>query len=76
MKKLLLTALALIPAMTFAANADWVESIEYLSNGKELEVTFAVNDGEERSANINVVFVDAWGDEHTAECVLTQKGLE
>ena len=64
------------PSISLSANEIWVESIEYLSNGKELEVTFAVNDGAERSANIKVVFVDAWGDEHTAECVLTQKGLE
>ncbi len=64
------------PGIRLSANENWVESIEYLSNGKELEVTFAVNDGAERFANINVVFVDAWGDEHTAECVLTQKGLE
>lgn len=64
------------PSISLSADENWVESIEYLSNGKELEVTFAVNDGAERSANIKVVFVDAWGDEHTAECVLTQKGLE
>lgn len=64
------------PNMTFSANEDWVESIVYLGNGKELEVTLSANNHDDRSAYINVLFVDAWGDEHNAECVLTQKGLE
>lgn len=64
------------PSITISADQNWVESIVYLSNGKELEVTLAANGGAERSAHVKVVFVDAWGDAHHAECVLTQKGLE
>jgi hypothetical protein len=64
------------PGITLSADANWVESVVYLGNGKELEVTFAANDGAERSANIKVLFEDAWGDTHEAVCVLTQKGLE
>ena len=64
------------PGITISASENWVYGVEYLANGKELEVTFAANDGAERSAHVKVVFVDAWGDAHEAECVLTQKGLE
>lgn len=64
------------PGITLSANENWVEKIEYLGNGKELEVTLTANGGAERSAHVSVVFVDAWGDAHEAECVLTQKGLE
>lgn len=64
------------PGITFSADADWVSGIEYLGNGKELEVGFTANDGIKRTANVTVLFVDAWGDEYKAECVLTQKGLE
>lgn len=64
------------PGLSFSANENWVESVVYLGNGKELEVILAANDGAERTANVTVLFVDAWGDEHIAECVLTQKGLE
>lgn len=64
------------PSITLSANENWVQGVEYLANGKELEVSFAANGGAERSAYIKVVFVDAWGDKHEAECVLTQKGLE
>lgn len=64
------------PGLTISADAEWISSIEYLGNGKELEVVLSANDGVERSANVAVLFVDAWGDEHKAECVLTQKGLE
>ncbi len=64
------------PGLTISANAEWISGIEYLGNGKELEVVLSANDGVERSANVAVLFVDAWGDEHKAECVLTQKGLE
>ena len=64
------------PGITISASETWVEKVEYLGNGKELEVSLSANDGVERSANIEVVFVDAWGDEHKAECVLTQNGLE
>lgn len=62
--------------LSLSANANWVKSVVFLGNGKELEVTLAANGGAERSAHIKVVFVDAWGDAHEAECVLTQKGLE
>jgi hypothetical protein len=64
------------PGIHLSAAGNWVESVSYLANGKELEVVLAANGGAERSANIKVVFVDAWGDKHEAECVLTQKGLE
>lgn len=64
------------PSITISADANWVEKIEYLGNGKELEVTLTANGGAERSAHVKAVFVDAWGDAHEAECVLTQKGLE
>ena len=64
------------PGITLSADVNWVEKIEYLSNGKELEVILAANGGAERSAHVKVVFVDAWGDAHEAECVLTQNGLE
>ena len=64
------------PGITLSANENWVYGVEYLANGKELEGTLAANDGAERSAHVKVVFVDAWGDAHEAECVLTQKGLE
>lgn len=64
------------PGITLSADENWVESVVYLANGKELEVTLAANGGVERSAHIKVLFVDAWGDSHEAECVLTQKGLE
>ena len=64
------------PGITISADANWVEKIEYLGNGKELEVAFTANGGAERSAHVKVVFVDAWGDAYEAECVLTQKGLE
>ena len=60
------------PGITLSADQDWVEGITYLGNGKELEVALAANGGDERSAHIKVLFVDAWGDEHKAECVLTQ----
>jgi hypothetical protein len=63
------------PAMTFAANADWVESIEYMSNGTHLAVKFSANGAEERSANITVTFTDAWGVVSSTECVLTQKSF-
>ena len=64
------------PGLTVSADENWVESLVYLGNGKELEATLSANDGAERSTHIKVLFVDAWGDPHTAECVLTQKGLE
>lgn len=63
------------PNITFSADAEWVEGFEYLGNGVALEVTIAANGGAERSANIKVVFVDAWGDAHSSECVLTQKAF-
>ena len=61
------------PGMTLSADVDWVENVVYLGNGTELEVTLAANGGEERTATITVLFVDAWGNEHYATCVLTQK---
>ena len=64
------------PSITLSASEDWVKKLEYLGNGKELEVTLSANDGVERTANVTVLFVDAWGEEYKAECVLTQKGLE
>ena len=64
------------PSISLSADQNWVESVVYLGNGQELEVTLAANDAAERSAHIKVLFVDAWGDPYEAECVLTQKGLE
>ena len=64
------------PGLTISADENWVKSLVYSGNGKELAVLLSANDGVERSANIKVVFVDAWGDAHEAGCVLTQKGLE
>ena len=64
------------PGITISADQNWVEKVEYLGNGQELAVSLTANGGVERSAHIKVVFVDAWGDAHEAECVLTQKGLE
>lgn len=64
------------PSITLSANENWVEGVTYLGNGKELEVTLSANGGAERSAYVKVLFEDAWGDKHEAECVLTQKGLE
>ena len=61
------------PTMTFSANEDWVESVEYMSNGTHLAVKFSANGAEERSVNILVTFTDAWGVETVADCVLTQK---
>ena len=63
------------PYITFSADADWVEGIEFLGNGGQLEVTLAANGGEERSANITAVYVDAWGDSHSAVCLLTHKAF-
>ena len=64
------------PGITVSADENWVEGVEYLANGKELEVSLSANGGAERSTHVKVVFVDAWGEKHEAECVLTQKGLE
>lgn len=64
------------PNMKFEAAEAWVESIEYLGNGTHLEVVFSENNAVERSTEIKAVFTDAWGDDHEAKCVLTQKGLE
>lgn len=64
------------PAMTFVADADWVESLEYLSCGTHILVKFAANGGVERTANITVSFTDAWGDTVSESCVLTQKAIE
>ena len=64
------------PTMTFSADKEWVEGIEYLGNGKELEVKLMVNNGIERSTVVTVSFTDAWGETTTAQCTLTQKELE
>lgn len=61
------------PAMTFSANEDWVESVEYLGCGTHLLVKFAANEGSERTAEIKVTFTDAWGVSTEETCVLTQK---
>jgi hypothetical protein len=61
------------PGMTISADADWVESIEYLSCGTHLLVKFAANDGEARQATITVSFTDACDETSNATCVLTQK---
>ncbi|MBE6197783.1 MAG: hypothetical protein IKA26_00870 [Alistipes sp.] len=64
------------PTMAYAADVEWVESIEYLGCGTHLLVKFSANGGAERSANITVSFTDAWGETTTETCVLTQKALE
>lgn len=64
------------PAMTFSANEDWVESVEYLGCGTHLLVKFSANGGAERSAVVKVTFTDAWGVTSEGTCVLTQKAIE
>ena len=64
------------PSMTLSASESWVESLEYLGDGKHLEAVVSQNNGVERSAVIKVTFTDAWGITSEAECVLTQKELE
>ena len=63
------------PGMTFTADENWVESIEYLSCGTHLLVKFSANAGEERQATIRVSFTDAIGETSNAACVLTQKAF-
>ena len=46
------------PTMAYAADVEWVESIEYLGCGTHLLVKFSANGGAERSANITVSFTD------------------
>lgn len=60
-------------SMTYTANENWVESIEYLGCGTHLLVKFAANEGSERTAEIKVTFTDAWGVSTEETCVLTQK---
>lgn len=63
------------PTLTFEADAEWVESIEFCSNGTQLLVKLAANGGAERTATLTATFVDAWGNATTNTCVLTQKAL-
>ena len=63
------------PGMTFTADENWVESIEYLGCGTHLLVKFSANDGDERKANITVSFTDAWGNTTYETCVLTQNAM-
>ena len=64
------------PAMTFSANENWVESVEYLGCGTHLLVKFSAIGGAERSAVVKVTFTDAWGITSEETCVLTQKAIE
>ena len=63
------------PGMTFTADENWVESIEYLSCGTHLLVKLSANAGEERQATISVSFTDAIGETSNVSCVLTQKAF-
>lgn len=64
------------PGMTYTANENWVESVEYLGCGTRLLVKFTANDGvDERTAEIKVTFTDAWGVSTEETCVLTQKAI-
>lgn len=60
-----------------AEDADWIESIEYLSNGTQLFVKFSPNMGtEQRVATLKVVYTDVCDDSTTETCTLTQKAVE
>ena len=63
---------AQLPSMTFSADADWVHSVEFGTDGASLLVKAGVNDGAPRTAQISASFKDAWGDVHTTTCTLTQ----
>ena len=61
-----------LPSMSFSADANWVQSVEFGTDGASLFVTASVNTGAPRSAQISASFKDAWGDVHTTTCTLTQ----
>ncbi len=60
------------PTMTFRADDDWVESIEYLGCGTHLLVKFSANGGETRETTLRVGFTDACDNYTEATCKLTQ----
>lgn len=59
-----------------SADADWVESIEYLSNGTELLVKFLPNTEAERVATLKIAFTDLCDETTVETCTLTQKAVE
>lgn len=62
--------------LTLTADADWVESIEYLGNGTHLLVKFGANEGDVRTTTLTASFTDACGINTIETCQLTQQKAE